>query len=512
MARMYRQQELQNNDNWRTQQGALPARGLRNVGRSNFAWFVALGLVTVACSGNSGGTGPSGGTTGGASAGASSTGGSGPAAGGTSANSTSAPTGGQTGAQGGSSAAGGTSSTSAVGGASTGGTSANNTATGGAAAGGTSTTTAATGGSATGGKSSTSTGGKATGGATAATGGATTGGATATTGGATTTTGGATTAGGGTATGGSTSSCAAASITKVSDSDYQLKVCNVTVDVNPQIGARITKLTISSTDIIRPNTLTSYVDATRSDPTNMSGITFWTSPQSGWGANTWPPLAAIDGNAYTVTDTGATSGHLVLTGTADTGLGASVVKDISADSTTGWITVKYTIKATKAIQAAPWQITRVPRAGLVFFPCSTSPIKSPTVTWTLSQASGYDWIDDKNQTTVSANSDGSKYVVDGAAVSGQTYTLLAYALSGNLLLFKYPDVAKASFATGEADTEVYPGQGYMELESQGAYTSLAANATLSWTIQMRVDPVPGSVTVASGNASLISFAEQQAAL
>jgi hypothetical protein len=520
MARMYRQQELHNNDNWRTQQGALPARGSWNLGRSNFAWFVALGLVTVACSGNSGGTGPSGGTTGGASAGASSTGGSGPAAGGTSANSTSAPTGGQTGAQGGSSAAGGTSSTSAVGGASTGGTSASASATGGAATGGAATTAA--GGSATGGKSSTSTGGKATGGATATTGGATatTGGATAATGGATAATGGATSA-----TGGSTSSCAAASITKVSDSDYQLKVCNVTVDVNPTVGARVTKLTIkptgssTATDVIKPYTCTGAYDKNAS--CNSAGSTFWTSPQSAWdgdpaGSNNWPPVADIDGGNYVVTDSGSTSGHLVLTGsnssTEGTTLGAKVTKDFSADSSTGWITIKYTITATKAIKAAPWQITRVARGGLVFFPCSAATIKNSTPTWTVTQAGGYDWIDDKTQATSVISGDGSKIIVDAAAVSGQTYSYLGYALNSNLLLIKFPDVPSASFAPNEADMEVYPGDGFMELEPQGVYTTLAANATLSWTVQVRVAPIDSSVTVAANSATLIAFAEGQAAL
>jgi len=85
-------------------------------------------------------------------------------------------------------------------------------------------------------------------------------------------------------------------------------------------------------------------------------------------------------------------------------------------------------------------------------------------------------------------------------------------LGGNLLLFKYPDVAKASFATGEADTEVYPGAGYIELESQGAYTSIAANGTLVWTIQVRVVAIPNTVTVGANSTTLKDFTEQQAAL
>jgi hypothetical protein len=437
-------------------------------------------------------------------------------------------------ATGGGSATGGSSTTgggSTTGGSATGGGS----NTGGSATGGSSTTGggSTTGGSATGGGSTTggsTTGGSETGGGST-TGGTSTGGGSTTggtaTGGSSTTTGGTATGGtatggtatGGTATGGAgtggSSACAAATITMVSSSDYQLKVCNLTLDVNPLVGARVTKLTLTPsgsstpTDILRPYTCSAY---NGNDACNSSGITFWTSPQSAWPNASWPPVAAIDGNNYAVTDGGATSGHLVLTGTENSTQGVAVTKDFSADGATGWITATYTMKASKAAQVAPWQIARVPRGGLVFFPSTTTAIKSPSssCTWTMTQGSSYDWINDQNQTSVSC-SDGSKYVADGAAVPGQTYTLLGYALNGNLLLFKFPNVAQGSFAPNEADIEVYPGSGYIELEAQGAYTSLAANGTSAWTIQWRVVPIDSGVTVAANSSSLITFAQQQAA-
>ena len=351
----------------------LPMRGklhpVRTLSHRNVTALVTLGLLAFACSSNN--SGPTASVGGGTST---STGGTSASTGGNSAVATggnSASTGGHTGAQGGATAVGGTSNVaSAAGGAATGGNSSSSV--GGASATGGKSSSSAGGASATGGKSSSSVGGSATGGASAAggtsgdaTGGASAAGGKSSTGGAAA--GGATSAGGTAAGGGS--SCAAATITKVSGSDYQLKVCDVTLDADPTIGGRIASLTIASTSIIEPHTATTY---TAGDASNMTGITFWTSPQSGWGANTWPPVAAIDGNAYTVTDDGSASGHLVLSGSADTTLGAKVTKDISADSSTGWITIKYTITATKAIQAAPWQIARVPRAGLVYFPCSTA--------------------------------------------------------------------------------------------------------------------------------------------
>ena len=395
------------------------------------------------------------------------------ATGGTAASSTGG-SGGTTG--GGKSAGGGT----PTGGAATGGAA----STGGAATGG----TAPTGGSSTGGVSgSTATGGS--GGVAAA--GAAAGGATA--------------GGGGVTTGPVTP-------TMVSASNYRFTVGDVVLEVNPQVGGRVSKLTFSSagapTDIIRPYTCTSY------DPNsacNNSGSTFWTSPQSGWdgvagGDNVWPPVAASDGSPYTSV---VADNHLVLTGSADATLGASVKKDISADSATGWISMAYTITATKAIQVAPWQITRVPRGGLAFFPVTASATVSNPTSWTLSASNDLQWLDDSTQ--MSVTSAGPKIVADGGA-TGQSYTWLAYALSGNLLLIKYPDVASSAFAPNEGDTEIFPGDGYIELEPQGAYGSLAANANVSWTVQWRVVAIPANVTVSAASATLASFAQQQAAL
>ena len=462
--------------------------------------------LSLACSGSNGGSTGAGVGGGGATTGGSTTKASG---GGTSAGGTAAATGGtQTGtggsstgaATGGSPATGGSSAvgtTSATGGAATGGTSAVGTtsAAGGAATGGTSAvgTTSATGGAAaggaaTGGKSATSAGGSATGGA--ATGGAATGGA---------------------ASGGS-SSCAPATLTMVSSADYQLKVCNVTLDVNPQVGGRVTSLTITNgstpTNVIVPYACTGAYDS--SAACNSAGSTFWTSPQSGWdgdpsGGNIWPPLTAIDGAAYTPTNA---SGTLTLVGSADTTLGASVTKVITADASTGWISLTFTIKAQgKAVQAAPWQITRVPRGGIIFFPLTTLVSNTTNPQWVVSPSGGYEWINDTNQTSIVSTS-GAKIIADGGT-SGQANTFLAYALNGNLFIIKYPDIAQSAFAPNESDTEVYPGSGYIELEAQGAYATIASGASsAAWTVQWRVVPIPASVTVSVGSASLISFVQQ----
>jgi hypothetical protein len=455
--------------------------------RVKFLGLATAALLGTACS-TENGTTPVGDVGGSSTAGHGTGGGSASDTGGSSASSGGASAGG-TATGGGSSTTGGT----ATGGGSstTGGTA----TTGGSSPG--------TGGNATGG-SSPGTGGNATGGGTTVTGGTATGGGSALTGGSATTGGAANTGGtatGGTATGGSatggSSACAAATITQVSAADYQIKVCNLTMDVNPQIGARITTMSLGGTNVIK--------GSSTSSSTTDWGSTFWTSPQSAWDGNTsttgdWPPPTQIDSDPYTPTVNGT---HLVTTGKANANLGASVTKDFSADATTGWMTILYTILATKAIQAAPWEITRVPRGGLVFFPCPTGNTLNKGPLTTMTQSSGMAWFDDSLQ-SIPASS-GPKAIADGSG------GWMAYARNGLLFVKKFPDQPSSAFAPGEGDVEVYPGSDYLELEVQGPYTSIASGSSLGWTTKWKVVTIPSGVALTPDSAALITLAQQTAA-
>ena len=77
----------------------------------------------------------------------------------------------------------------------------------------------------------------------------------------------------------------------------------------------------------------------------------------------------IDNAPYTGNISGT---HVVLNGPTDTSIGVSMSKDYAADAGTGWINIAYTINATKAMKAAPWEVSRVPRGGIVFFPARRS--------------------------------------------------------------------------------------------------------------------------------------------
>jgi hypothetical protein len=269
---------------------------------------------------------------------------------------------------------------------------------------------------------------------------------------------------------------------------YQFTFGDVVFEVDQSFGARVDTLSVSGTNLVEPPV---------TDPTQW-GSTFWTSPRSEWQPMTWPPPASIDQNPY---DGGPMGSHLVVSSGVDPTMGISVDKDYSVDGASGWIHIAYTIHVTSAFKCAPWEDTRVPRGGIAFFPAGTVLDAGPTM---LTTTGGAVWFDDTSMTATSP--DGSKAIAD--AMGGWS----AYAVKGILFLKKFTDVPVSGLAPGEGDVDIYPGPGFLEVEAEGTYTSIPAKGSLSWSTQWRVAKIPSSVTVAAGSATLLSFAQQQAAM
>jgi len=437
-----------------------------------------------------GGNGAGGTTSGGGSGGSSVSGQGGSSVGGAAGSASGGAGTGGSGVGGTGTGGGGGSKTSGTGGTSLGGS-------GGAGTAGTGSGGKGTGGVGNGGIGGTVTGGT-TGGGGSGSGGNNTGGAGSggTAGG--TGAGGAAT-GGATGTGGSTSSPVVPTTVSSTGRD-SFAFGDVIFEVDPKVGARVATLSLGGANMI------ATIAATDTDNTTWGGV-FWTSPQKAWDSN-WPPPAALDSNAY---KGGISGNHLVLDSDPYTALGVSVSKDFSADSATGWITIVYTIKATKAVQAAPWENCRVPRGGLAFFPAGSSLAKGPL---TMTESASIDWFDDKSMSVTGTN--GAKAIADGSG------GWAAYALGqnggngGNLFLRKFTNTPASAQAPGEGQDEIYPGptgsSGFLELEVQGPYTSIPAGGSLAWTIAWRIVKIPTSVTVSAGSTTLADFAKQQAAL
>ncbi len=290
---------------------------------------------------------------------------------------------------------------------------------------------------------------------------------------------------------------------KISNMDYRFNAenCGIEMHVNPQIGGRVSALKFKDRVVITPYACPSP-EYNSMGVCNGSGSTFWTSPQKKWTPATWPPIASIDGNPYSAQ---VDNNHLMLTGGNNETFGASVDKDFSIDDKACTINLRYTINASKAVQMAPWEITRVPRGGIAFFPVGDNKKLTPgplAAFVTVTSNTNIAWFDDTTK-AVPVSTSGAKLIADG------TDGWLAYALGDTLFIKQFADATTQSTAPGEGDIEIYPGTDYLELEAQGTYTSLVSGGKLPWSVQWRVVQIPSTIKVAIGSDSLIEFVRKQ---
>ncbi len=196
------------------------------------------------------------------------------------------------------------------------------------------------------------------------------------------------------------------------------------------------------------------------------GSTFWTSPQREW---KWPPVSEFDKQPYTVEQN---DDAIVMTSQPSSRLGLQVSKKFTTDKQRKAIVITYSIKnVTDMIRSvAPWEITRVPNSGLIFFDASKESI-SPANLLPFQFAHNAAWYQ------ADAINENRKINADGKG-------WLAYANNGLLLVKQFTDLDASQPAPGEAEVQVYVNRGttYIELESQGAYTALNPGQQLSWTV------------------------------
>lgn len=203
---------------------------------------------------------------------------------------------------------------------------------------------------------------------------------------------------------------------------------------------------------------------------NAFGSTFWTSPQAEWN---WPPVAEYDRLPYEVETKGEA---LVMNGKPSEKFGYSIRKEFVPGE--DCIVVNYSIinHSDQTRKVAPWEITRVKGEGLIFFECPSSEIW-PEGLMTFSDKYGCSWYNfDESKENRKINANGKGW--------------LAYT-NGELLLVKdFSDLEAGQAAPGEDEIQVYVNQGqtFIELESQGAYLSLAPGESLTYSVRWMLLP------------------------
>ena len=207
------------------------------------------------------------------------------------------------------------------------------------------------------------------------------------------------------------------------------------------------------------------------------GSTFWTSPQKEW---YWPPIPEYDKKPYQVEET---DGVLKMTSEVSDKLKYRIIKEFKTEGKAIAVTYSIVNESDETRKVAPWEITRVQNeGGLIFFEAPVEGI-TPAGLMNFKEAFGAAWYQtDETNENRKINADGKGW--------------LAYCCNGLLLVKRFDDLDASQPAPDEAEIQVYVNRGkaHIELESQGAYTTLKPKEQLSWIVRWYLQPYEGTPT------------------
>lgn len=254
----------------------------------------------------------------------------------------------------------------------------------------------------------------------------------------------------------------AQNISNSEDGKYTITNGDVTMTIDASRGGKIVSYKYQDQEVL-----------SQSRFPNSFGSTFWTSPQSDWN---WPPVREYDSMAY---EADPESDSLVLTGQKSERFGMHIRKSFTADEKTGAITITYTIinESGQTRQVAPWEITRVPNGGMVFFQAKETVPANRMKGLPFTFEKGAAWfVMDEDRANRKINADGKGW--------------LAFCDKGLMFVKKFQDLDPSQPAPAEAEIQIYanPGKTYVEIEEQGAYTKLEPGDELSWNVTWYLFP------------------------
>ena len=254
--------------------------------------------------------------------------------------------------------------------------------------------------------------------------------------------------------------CLTASAQNDSESKYTLKNGNITMVIDAAKGGKILSFKYGDQESISQ---LRWPEA--------FGSTFWTSPQKEW---YWPPVPEYDKKPYEVEEK---DGVLCMTSEVNDKLKYRIRKMFKTDGQAIVITYSIINESDEVRKVAPWEITRVQNeGGLIFFEAPVDGI-TPAGLMNFKEAYGAAWYQtDETNENRKINADGKGW--------------LAYCANGLLLVKQFEDLDASQPAPDEAEIQVYVNRGkaHIELESQGAYTTLKPHESLSWTVRWYLQP------------------------
>ncbi|MBR3895436.1 MAG: hypothetical protein IKJ42_00190 [Bacteroidaceae bacterium] len=257
-------------------------------------------------------------------------------------------------------------------------------------------------------------------------------------------------------------SLSAQTVTNSGDGKYTLRVGNVTMVVDASKGGKIMSYKYNDKEVLSQTRMP-----------NSFGSTFWTSPQSEWN---WPPVPEYDTKPFKAEVNGD---KLVLTGDKSGRFGYRVRKEFVTDAKDKAIVITYTIinESGETRKVAPWEISRVPNGGIIFFDAKEVTPANNMVGLTFEYKLKAAWHTlDEDRANRKINADGKGW--------------LAFCDNGLLFVKKFPDLKPSEPALAEAEIQIYTNSGktFVEIEEQGAYTTLQSGEELNWTVRWYLEP------------------------
>lgn len=258
--------------------------------------------------------------------------------------------------------------------------------------------------------------------------------------------------------------CTTASAQNDNEGKYTLKNGNLTMVIDAAKGGKILSFKCGDQEVI-----------SQLRWPESFGSTFWTSPQKEW---FWPPVPEYDKKAYQVEEK---DGMLSMTSEVNDKLKYRIRKAFKTEGQAIAITYSIVNESEETRKVSPWEITRVRNeGGLIFFEAPADSIW-PAGLMNFRDSYGAAWYQpDEAAENRKVNADGKGW--------------LAYCCNGLLLVKQFEDLDKGQPAPDEAEIQVYVNRGktYIELESQGAYTTLQPKEELSWTVRWYLLPCESS--------------------
>lgn len=254
----------------------------------------------------------------------------------------------------------------------------------------------------------------------------------------------------------------AQAIKTLENGKYSISVGDVTLTVDASRGGKVVSYMYQDKEILSTTRMP-----------NSFGSTFWTSPQKEWN---WPPVPEFDTKPFNAE---VKDGVLVLTGEKSSRFGYRIRKEFSADKKDNAIVIKYTIinESGETRKVAPWEISRVPNGGVVFFEAKETVPANNMKGLPFTYEYGAAWyVMDEDRANRKINADGTGW--------------LAFCDNGLMFVKKFENLKPSQPAPAEAEIQIYvnTGKTFVEIEEQGAYTTLEAGDELDWTVRWYLVP------------------------